>query len=144
MTSLFNPDFRRRRSALKQSGLGLPIAIFLITVLAALALNLGLLVQDNAAARSEQITLVRTLLAAESGAGFGLNRLFDPTNAPAYSGLSCSSSTVTYSLESDSGMSGCSAGVSCSSKTSGSETIYTITSIGSCDSLSRTVKVDVR
>lgn len=144
MIKCFHSDLSQSRTAQKQSGLGLPVAIFLITVLATLALNLGLLVQDNATARSEQITLVRTLLAAESGAGFGLNRLFDPTDAPGYSSISCSNSTVTYSLTSDSGMSGCTAGVSCSSRTSGSETIYTITSIGSCDLLSRTVKVDVR
>ncbi len=143
MIRCFDSSFRNC-SVRSQSGLGLPVAIFLITVLATLALNLGLLVQDNASARSEQISLVRTLLAAESGAGFGLNRLFDPSDAPDYSSINCSGSTVTYSLDSDSGMAGCSVGVSCTSKTSGSETIYTITSVGSCDSLSRTIKVDVR
>ena len=126
----------------RQRGVGLPVAIFVITVLAAFVVNMGYLVQDNASGRIEYVQALRALLAAESGGDFGLNVLFDPSDATTYPSLSCSSTPVTYSFDDDPGMKGCSASVTCSSANSSGETIYTITSVGSCDGISKTIAID--
>jgi len=123
-------------------GIGLPVAIFVITVLSAFAVNVGYLVQDNAAGRSEYVQALRALLAAESGGDFGLSVLFDPTDAPTYVALNCSSTPVSFSFDNDPGMRGCSSSVSCTSVTSNGETVYTITSIGTCDEITRTISID--
>ena len=66
------------RTPSRQRGVGLPVAIFVITVLAAFVVNMGYLVQDNATGRIEYVQSLRALLAAESGGDLGLNVLFDP------------------------------------------------------------------
>lgn len=145
-------EFAMRRSARsrvdsfsplsRMRGVGLPVAIFLITVVAAFVVNMGVLVQDNAVNQIEYITSLRALLAAESGADIGMNALFDPTDAPIYSGASCPVDDQTYSFSVDEGMNDCSATVSCSASTAGGETIYTITSVGTCDGLTRTMTLE--
>lgn len=127
-------------SQIAQRGIGLPIAIFVITVLSAFAVNMGLLVQDNASGRSEYITSLRASLAADTGADLGLNVAFDPSDAPVYAGgVTCSSTAINYSFTNDAGMSGCSAAVTCTSATAGGKTIYTVTSVGTCGTISKTV-----
>lgn len=133
---------RLSRTPSRQRGVGLPVAIFVITVLAAFVVNMGYLVQDNATGRIEYVQSLRALLAAESGGDFGLNVLFDPSDATTYSGLSCSSTPVSYSFTNDPGMAGCSASVSCTSSSSSGETVYTITSVGTCDDSTRTIAID--
>ena len=124
----------------QQRGIGLPIAIFVITILAAFAVNMGLLVEDNSESRIEYITNLRASLAADTGADLALNVAFDPSDAPAYAGgVTCSSTAINYSFTNDAGMSGCSAAVTCASATAGGKTVYTITSVGTCDTISKTV-----
>jgi len=135
-----NGRIHQRGSSIQQQGIGLPIAIFVITVLSAFAVNMGLLVQDNASGRSEYITSLRASLAADTGADLGMNVAFDPSDAPDYaSGVTCSSTAINYSFTNDAGMSGCSAAVTCTSATAGGKTIYTVTSVGTCDTISKTV-----
>ena len=133
---------RSSRTPSGERGVGLPVAIFVITVLAAFVVNMGYLVQDNATGRIEYVQSLRALLAAESGGDFGLNVLFDPSDATSYSSLSCSSTPVSYSFTNDPGMAGCSASVSCTSSSSSGETVYTITSVGTCDDSTRTIAID--
>ena len=133
---------RLSRTPSGERGVGLPVAIFVITVLAAFVVNMGYLVQDNATGRIEYAQSLRALLAAESGGDFGLNVLFDPSDATTYSSLSCSSTPVSYSFTNDPGMAGCSASVSCASSSSSGETVYTITSVGTCDDSTRTIAID--
>ena len=135
-----NGRIHQRGSSIQQQGIGLPIAIFVITVLSAFAVNMGLLVQDNASGRSEYITSLRASLAADTGADLGLNVAFDPSDAPVYAyGVTCSSTATNYSFTNDAGMSGCSAAVTCTSATAGGKTIYTVTSVGTCGTISKTV-----
>mgnify|MGYP001144784264 FL=1 len=135
-----NGRTHQRGSSIQQQGIGLPIAIFVITILSAFAVNMGLLVQDNASGRSEYITSLRASLAADTGADLGMNVAFDPSDAPDYaSGVTCSSTAINYSFTNDAGMSGCSAAVTCTSATAGGKTIYTVTSVGTCDTISKTV-----
>ena len=137
-----NPSTVLHKTSWKQSGIGLPIAIFVITVLAAFAVNMGLLVQDNASARIAYVTNLRATLAADTGADLGMNVAFDPSDAPDYAnGVTCSSTAIDYDFSSDPGMRGCSAAVTCGSRSAGGKTIYTITSVGTCDSISKTVEI---
>ena len=62
---------RLSRTPSRQRGVGLPVAIFVITVLAAFVVNMGYLVQDNATGRIEYVQSLRALLAAESGGDLG-------------------------------------------------------------------------
>ena len=133
---------RRKRMRARQEGVGLPVAIFVITVLAAFVVNMGYLVQDNATGRIEYVQSLRALMAAESGADVALNELFDPSDAPTYSSLSCSSTPVLYGMGWEPGMAGCSASVSCTSSSSSGETVYTITSVGTCGDSTRTIAID--
>ena len=135
-------NHRLSRTPRGERGVGLPVAIFVITVLAAFVVNMGYLVQDNATGRIEYLQSLRALLAAESGGDLGLNVLFDPSDATTYSSLSCSSTPVSYSFTNDPGMAGCSASVSCTSSSSSGETVYTITSVGTCDDSTRTNAID--
>ena len=135
-----NGRTHQRGSSIQQQGIGLPIAIFVVTILSTFAVNMGLLVQDNASGRSEYITSLRASLAADTGADLGMNVAFDPSDAPDYaSGVTCSSTAINYSFTNDAGMSGCSAAVTCTSATAGGKTIYTVTSVGTCDTISKTV-----
>ena len=133
---------RKSRTLSRQRGVGLPVAIFVITVLAAFVVNMGYLVQDNATGRIEYVQSLRALMAAESGGDLGLNVLFDPSDATTYSSLSCSSTPVSYSFTNDPGMAGCSASVSCTSSSSSGVTVYTITSVVTCDDSTRTIAID--
>ena len=126
----------------RQAGVGLPVAIFVITVIAAFVVNMGYLVQDNASGRGEQIQTARAQLIAESGANLALSQLFPPSAAPSYTGYNCSSVSSPTGLDNDPGMAGCSVALSCTSSGSSPNVIYTITSVGTCDNSVQSVTVD--
>lgn len=137
-----------RNSLGKQQGIGLPAAIFVITVMAALAVAINALISDNARSVQEEIQLTRALYAAESAAGFAMNARFPPDEFPLYSGDAVcpdnEGAPRLYEFTVD-GLSGCSARVSCAvGPTVNSVQYYTMTSTGSCGEVSRTVQVRSR
>lgn len=75
---------KMRSASCRQRGIGLPVAIFAITVLVTLIVAIQLQVADNAETMQEELMLSRAQYAAESGAGFALNALFPPTGYPDY------------------------------------------------------------
>lgn len=121
----------------KQAGLGLPTAIFVITVMALLAVMINRLVESNAQSSGEEILLIRAFYAAESGAQIGLNGLFPPDGGAA----SCPAGPVSLGAFTASGLQGCTAAVSCSSQSVDGENYYTVQSTGSCGPVSRTIQV---
>jgi MSHA biogenesis protein MshP len=128
----------------KQRGVGLAAAIFIITVMAAIAAGVFALVDQNADTYAEEVNLARAFYAAESGAGFAMNTIFPPEDYPAYTATTprCGI-TTTYNFISD-GLNQCSAVVSCSSITNGTSpvvTYSTIQSTGTCGDVSRTVQI---
>lgn len=129
----------------KQSGAGLPIALFVITVLSLLVLGMSQLLDSSAQSVGLQIQSQRAFFAAESGAQAGVALALDNANCAAVpSSLSFSSA----------GLQACEAQLSCSSVqadidgNSAPETVYTLVSEGRCgtgnDLASRTVEVRVR
>ncbi len=133
------------RSRSRQRGAGLPVALFIITVLALLVVGMAQLQESSGRSVSLQIQSQRAFLAAESGAQVGVAQVLDAGSCSALT------SPKTFSV---SGLSSCSAQVSCNSVqgdiegNSNLETVYTITSAGQCgsgfDRAERAVEVRVR
>ncbi|WP_237132968.1 hypothetical protein [Pseudohongiella sp. O18] len=129
----------------KQRGIGLPAAIFVITLMAVIAVSINYLVSQNAETFEEENRLTRAFYAAESGAGFAMNALFPPEEFPNYDTTAIcpenAGSPREYDFEAD-GLSACSAAVSCvTDATVDGRDYFTITSVGSCGDVTRTVRV---
>lgn len=129
----------------RQRGAGLPIAIFIITVLALIVTSMAQQQESSGAAISQQILSQRAFYAAESGAQAAV------TQALHNSGCASVPASLPFT---QAGLNGCSANLSCSAVQAdivGSpalETVYTLVSTGQCGSgaetASRTVEVRVR
>lgn len=126
----------------KQQGVGLPAAIFIITVMALIAAAVTQLVSQNAQTYSEAVNLTRAFYAAESGAGFAMNTIFPPEDyASSYPNLNkCPAAATVYNFVSP-GLNQCSATVTCTSITTSGSTFATIESEGMCGDVERTVQV---
>lgn len=131
-----------------QRGIGLPVAIFTITLLALIAVAIYQLGSQNAASYQEQINLTRAFYAAESGAGFALNSLFAPEDYPLYSGRAANCSAWPagtgfprlYEFR-VAGLNQCTASVSCADVVVDTTVYSTLTSTGTCDDVTRIVQV---
>jgi MSHA biogenesis protein MshP len=131
----FSNQFARR-----QKGVGLAAAIFIITVMAAIAAAVFNLVQQNAQTFAEEVNLTRAFYAAESGAGFMMNTVFPPEEYPGYTNSPRCGITRTYRFVVD-GLNQCEAEVSCSVIDNAGSNYATIQSKGSCGDVIRTVQV---
>lgn len=130
------PPFR------KQAGLGLATALFVITILGLIAVFMSQLVTSNVASFSEEMELVQSFYAAESGAQFGMNNIYFPLTV---SSAQCPANT-TFNFNAGA-LNSCSAEVTCSEinvDVDGdgiNEAFYTITSAGTCGLVTRTIQV---
>lgn len=89
----------------QQTGAGLPVAVFVITVLALLVIGMAQLQESSANSVSFQVQSQRAFLAAESGAQLGVGRALQPISGP-----QCFSGTFSFTVG---GLKECSAIVSC-------------------------------
>lgn len=128
----------------KQAGAGLPIALFIVTVLALLVLGMSQLQQSTGEAISLQIQSQRAAFAAESGAQVAVRNVLEADSCGAIS------SPLSFSTA---GLVSCRAVLQCDSITAdingpGGNTVYTISSTGQCgagpDRAQRAMKVRVR
>jgi MSHA biogenesis protein MshP len=121
---------KQNQRAFRQRGVGLPLAIFIITVLALIVVTITQLQQGTAEMEIQDLQSTRAFYAAESGAQAALALLF-PLDGSA--GASCSTPiyTNTFSVQ---GLNGCNVSVSCQSDNLGPTTFYTLTSQGTCGS----------
>lgn len=129
----------------RQRGIGLPAAIFVITLMVSISVAIQLLVSQNADQFAEEIQLTRAFYAAESGAGFAMNALFPPDEFPLYNVTAIcpenAGSPRVYEFEAE-GLRACSAEVSCvTDATVDGVNYYSITSTGICGDVRRTVQV---
>jgi MSHA biogenesis protein MshP len=108
----------------RQRGIGLIAAIFLIVVVASLAVGVASLVRTGAAGYVQGILAYKAFLAADSGAQLSLNRVFAPQGAP-----SCSNRVYPFSMP---GLEGCQATVTCSAITVSGVLRYDLESHGRC------------
>ncbi len=122
----------------KQHGLSLATALFVITIMALLAVMIFQLVRSNAETTQEEVLLIRSFYAAESGVQFGLNAVFPPDgSASSCPGVGMPTS---YDLEEE-GLNACAVEVTCSAVTVSAVNYYTVESTGTCGSVSRTIQV---
>lgn len=126
----------------KQQGIGLPAAIFVITLMAGIAVAINQLVSQNAQTFEEQINLARAFYAAESGAGFAMNTVFPPEAYPSYaSGAECVETPRVYNFTVD-GVNQCSASVTCGPPiVIGGSNFATIESEGTCGDVTKKIQV---
>jgi MSHA biogenesis protein MshP len=134
-----------------QQGAGLPVALFIITVLALLVVSMAQLQQRSGDAVSLQILSQRAFLAAESGAQIAVTDVL-------HDGRSCTAVwpdtddwTISFSAT---GLNGCRAELQCDVTDvadvggSGSDTLYRFVSRGVCGSSAeptvREVEVQIR
>ena len=131
-----------RSSSFKQRGIGIPAALFVITLLALIAVAINSLLEQNAETYQEEISLTRAFYAAESGAGFALNSIFPPEEFPQYNtNAECAAGPREYVFTIP-GLSACTTTVTCTvDATVSSLEYYTIVSEGSCNGVTRTVQV---
>lgn len=124
-----------------ERGIGLPAAIFVITLMSLIAAAVFSLVEQNAQTYAEEIDLARAFYAAESGAGFAMNTAFPPEDYPGYAGPDARCGiTSTYTFVVD-GLNQCTAEVACSTVTNSGNTYATIQSKGSCGDVERVIRV---
>ncbi|HTN32521.1 MAG TPA: hypothetical protein VL091_00785 [Marinobacter sp.] len=131
------PDYPDMRA---HKGAGLPIALFVITVLALLVVGMAQLQQASGESVSLQIQSQRAFFAAESGAQVAVRGVLDAD--------SCSGSPGTMTFAAPA-LNTCKAVLACgvSANTRGAR-VFTITSTGQCghdiDSAERIIEVRVR
>tara|TARA_B110000858_G_scaffold134187_1_gene152517 strand:- start:21337 stop:21777 length:441 start_codon:yes stop_codon:yes gene_type:complete len=124
-----------------QSGIGLPAAIFVITLMAVIAVAVNQLVSQNAQTFEEEVNLTRAFYAAESGAGFVMNTVFPPEEYPTYAvNAECIVMERVYDFIVD-GLNQCSATVTCDPVTIGTTNYATVQSKGVCGDVERTVQI---
>lgn len=139
-------DHGRPSAPSRESGFSLPVAIFILVVLALLGTAMTRLIATSSQSVAYEILSTRAFYAAESGVQWGMNRLFPPGGG----GGSCAAAGGTLSF-SQNGLGGCSATVSCSGPAAvtasggGSQNHFRLTSTGSCgtgaDSATRRIEV---
>ncbi len=123
----------------KQAGAGLPVALFIITVLSLIVAGMSQLQESSGKSISLQIQSQRAFFAAESGAQVVLADIMPADKSDP---VSCPASTPVQVPFSASGLGACDASIECSDVNS---PVLVITSTGVCgsgpDQASRTVEV---
>ena len=127
----------------KQRGAGLPLAIFIITVLALIVVTITQLQQGTAEMEIQDIQSTRAFYAAESGAQAALALLF-PLSGTA---SACNASLYQHAFTTTA-LNSCAVRVACSEQTFGPDTYYRLVSEGTCgngiDRAQRRIEVTAR
>ena len=122
----------------KQQGLGLPVALFVITIMSLIAVAVNRLGEVSSQSYTQNLLSSRAFYAAESGAQLRAQRVLSV--AP------CTCDTdLTYSFTVK-GLNSCNAETTCTQFDANSQTYCTIESIGRCDNSAaqRTIEVRVK
>lgn len=124
--------------AKNQTGFLLPVAIFLVVGIAAMAIGVSRLSSQAGTSTFREGVAMQALYAAESGMQWGMNQLLFPDSDRATATSNCASIADPDPLQAElnfsiPGLQGCSVNVSCSSE-EGTEpvTFYTLVSAASC------------
>ena len=114
----------------RQQGIGLPVALFVITVLALIVVALTDLEESSGISFGLDINSMRAFYAAESGAQVALAEVFPAGGTVG----SCSSISPTVISFTASGLNGCQATVGCSVAADSGISYFSLQSTGSCGS----------
>ena len=109
-----------------QKGFSLPVAIFILILMALIAAAVVSIYSKSLDGVSQEVLSTRAFYAAESGAQHVLGQLFPLGGGAA----NCqANSSLTFSTN---GLNNCQASMSCNSTTIGSQIFYNIQSTGDC------------
>ena len=117
----------------RQRGAGLPMAIFLITVMALVVVTIAQLQETTGEMESLDIQSARAFYAAESGAQLALTRVIPKDADQNIDPGNCTSDIYQQNF-SEGGLAGCSARVDCEWVDSDEGIIAILSSTGSCGS----------
>jgi len=134
--------YRKIRSVRSEQGFGLPMALFVITVLAVVIASMASMQNNSGQSGALQVQAHRAFYAAESGIEGALNVLLPPDGSP---GRSCATAPFFETDFTVAGLRGCSTSVTCTQMTIGGEDLFTLRSQGFCgsglDAAARTLEV---
>ena len=145
MSHKLSTGLHHRKGPVSQTGAGLPIALFIITVLSLIVLGMSQLQESSGNAISLQIQSQRAFFAAESGAQVAIADLLKQESEEAAIDCAADGEEIFASGFDASGLNGCEVTVDCQ----GGEKVITITSEGNCgatdspDHARRTVEVRI-
>lgn len=122
---------------LKQRGLGLPVAIFIITIMSIIAVAINRINEASSQSYSQNVLSSRAFYAAESGAQLKAQTVLATTPC------ACGSTDLVYDFT-VTGLNQCNATTSCTSFIADGNTYCTIKSVGRCDSTNSERTVEVR
>jgi MSHA biogenesis protein MshP len=125
-------------SRLKQSGISLPVALFIITIMSLIAVAVNQLNETSSQSYGQNVLSTRALYASESGVQLRASDVLDAM--PCVCG---GSADVEYDFTVV-GLNQCSAATTCTSLIANGDTICTIISIGRCDNSNVERSVEVR
>ncbi len=129
---------KQKTIRLKQTGIGLPVAIFIITIMSLIAVAVNQMGETSSHTYIQNVLSVRAFYAAESGAQLRAKNVLTAT--PCNCGAD-----ITYTFSATiTGLSLCSAATTCTSFIANAETYCTIESIGRCDSGRAQRSIEVR
>lgn len=114
----------------RQGGFSLPLAIFIITVLAVIGAVMVTLSQSGQQATALEVQSIRAFYAAESGAQIGLHNVF-PVAGGSIGAAGCTALAINQTFNT-SGLQGCSAAVTCTPQIVSGDTYYLVNSNGIC------------
>jgi len=120
----------------KQAGFLIPVAIFIIAGLSLLAISMTRLSSQSGMSSFREGLSMQAFYAAESGVQYAFNRVLFPGADRAVADTACAAvngSSLSFTV---SGLTGCTANLSCVSSINGSNTVsyYSVTSSASCGS----------
>lgn len=121
----------------RQAGFSLPVAVFILVIMAVLAAAIVQLSSRNNLSSAQEVFSTRAFYAAESGASWAMSRLFFNAGGSAdktFSDAQCASNavnnnTLTFTVA---GLAGCSANITCSANTVDAVGYYRVVSTGLC------------
>lgn len=120
----------------KQQGLGLPVALFIITIMSLIAVAVNRLGESASQSYSQNLLSSRAFYAAESGAQIRARSVL--TAVPCSCGAN---QTYDFSV---SGLNNCSAITTCNEFIANAETYCTVISVGRCDNTNAERTIEVR
>jgi len=124
------------KTASKQAGFGLPVAIFIITIMSIIAVAINRLNEASSQTYGQNVLSTRSFYAAESGAQLRAQS--------ALVGSPCTCGADKIYQFSVAGLASCQASTECTSFVANAETFCTIISVGSCDNFNAQRTVEVR
>lgn len=161
-----SPDTFVTKTAFHQRGFLLPLALFILVVMAALAVTISRTATQTQTSSVQEFTNIQSIYAAESGAQRGMQALFLNTATRQATDTACASMAINHNFPGVNGLRICTVQVNCACRyrdntncnisnatnyNSATTTVgvsisfYTLTSIGTCGAqqfrASRTVQV---